>query len=949
MRWIVGALLVLAGCASEQPSSSHDAGVDVGPARVDGGVDAAPVDGPCAMSGRVPSWIETTDRAHHVIARGAIRDVHLWAFDDGLLRVRYVPASTAPIERSFALVTPANEMAPAAITIDATDDGAFATICSDTFVATIEREGMRVVVRDRAGTVLLEDAPDVAPSAREVVRISPRDELFTGLGERTGPFDRRGRRAIVWTTDAYDPAHGGFAPDADPLYLAIPFFVAVRGAAASEAVAYGLFTDVAYRQEYDLAASDPDRYGIRSAGPELDQWLIAGPHPRDVLRRYSSLTGRTPRPPRWSLGFHQSRWGYHDVARMDRLASDFRANDVPADALWLDIQHMDAFRTFTFDPLRFGDPEGLASRLDARGFSLIVIADPGLKVDPGWSVHDRVVAGGLYLRNPDGTPHVASTWASDSLFLDFTMPAARALWSEEITRLARRGIDGIWLDVNEPTTFPESGGENTVPNDLPIHGDGIATTMAEGHNVYALLQARATREGLREAHPDRRPFILCRAGFAGIQREAAVWTGDAPSTWWSLEQVLPMLLGTSMSGVPFVGSDVGGYSGHATPELFARWMALGSISPFFRAHQTNGPPDAEPWSFGSEVLDISRARIRARYALTPYLVSLFDEHERTGAPVLRPMMYEHFEDRALRDVGDQAMLGPFLLVAPITREGATTREVRLPSGRWYEVDSGAIVEGPRTIEVGATLAALPTFVREGAILPRVSGDVASTRELGGTLFLDVYPSARESTFTLVEDAGDGYGATSRTTLTLGRHEAGARLVIGAREGDFDPGARTIELRVWRVDGVVRGVRVGGVEQAFVHDENERTLIVRMADPGAAGATIELDYDVTIIEPSPPLDVVLEVEVPESTPVGSVVHVASSANGWTHAPLEVVHPGLARGTLRVGRGEWFEYKYTRGTWDTVEKWPGCVEATNRYGLGRAGVRRDRVFEWRDVCE
>ncbi|UJR85835.1 TIM-barrel domain-containing protein [Sandaracinus amylolyticus] len=944
MRWLVGMFVVLAGCASEQPSPARDAGGWIDAMRDDAGVDASiEVDGACSMSGRAPSWIETSDRAHHVIARGATRDVHLWAFDDALLRVRYVPAGATPIERSFALVTPAIEMAPAAITIDG--DDAFATICSDAFVATIERDGMRVVVRDRAGTVLLEDAPDVATSAREVVRVSPRDELFTGLGERTGPFGRRGRRAIVWTTDAYEPAHGGFGPESDPLYLAIPFFVAVRGDTA-----YGLFTDVAYRQEYDLAASDPDRYGIRSAGPELDQWLIAGPHPRDVLRRYSSLTGRTPRPPRWSLGFHQSRWGYHDIARMDRLASDFRENDVPADALWLDIQHMDAFRTFTFDPLRFGDPEGLASRLDARGFSLIVIADPGLKIDPGWSVHDRAIAGGLYLRNPDGTPHVANTWASDSLFLDFTMPAARALWSEEVARLARRGIDGIWLDVNEPTTFPESGGENTVPNDLPIHGDGIATTMAEGHNVYALLQARATREGLREALPTRRPFILCRAGYAGIQREAAVWTGDAPSTWWSLDQVLPMLLGTSMSGVPFVGSDVGGYSGNATPELFARWMALGSISPFFRAHQTNGPPDAEPWSFGSEVLDISRARIGARYALMPYLESLFDEHERTGAPVLRPMLYEHFEERALRDVGDQAMLGPFLLVAPITREGATSREVHIPSGRWYELESGAIVEGPRTIEVGATLAALPTFVREGAILPRVSGDVASTRALGGTLLLDLYPSARESTFTLVQDAGDGYGATSRTTLTLVQREGGARFVIGAREGDFDPGARTIELRVWRVDGEVRSVRVDGVElPGFVHDRNERSLIVRMPDPGAAGATIELDYDVTISEPSPPIDVVLEVELPESTPIGSVIHVASSANGWAHAPLEVVAPGLARGTLRVGRGEWFEYKYTRGAWESVEKWPGCVEATNRYGFGRAGVRRDRVFEWRDVCE
>jgi len=288
-----------------------------------------------------------------------------------------------------------------------------------------------------------------------------------------------------------------------------------------------------------------------------------------------------------------------------------------------------------------------------------------------------------------------------------------------IGALTVRGISGIWLDVNEPTTFPESGGETTVPDALVADGDGVPTTMAEIHNVYANHQAQATFDGLLA--PYRRPFVLSRAGYAGIQRYAAVWTGDAPSAWWTLQQTLPMLLGMSLSGVPFVGSDVGGYSGNATPELYPRWLELGVYSPFFRAHVTRGVRDQEPWSFGQEVLDISRARLAERYALLPYLEVLFAEHAATGAPVLRPFVYELFEERALRTVGDQAMLGPFVMIAPVVEEGATHRAVRFPTGAWLDVESGAVWEGPATATVSVTLAATPVFLREGAIVPRNPG------------------------------------------------------------------------------------------------------------------------------------------------------------------------------------------------------------------------------------
>jgi alpha-glucosidase len=200
-------------------------------------------------------------------------------------------------------------------------------------------------------------------------------------------------------------------------------------------------------------------------------------------------------------------------------------------------------------------------RLRAQGFKVIAIEDPGIKVDPSWNVYQSGLSDGHFLKRSDGALYEGIAWPGASAFPDFSRAETRAWWGGLVDDTADRGIDGIWLDVNEPTTFPEGGGGTTIPDDVPVHGDGDPTTMAQLHNVYALLQAKATYEALA-ARGDR-PFVLSRAGYAGIQRYAAVWTGDTPSTWSGLHQTLPMLLGLGLSGVPIVGSDIGGYSGHA--------------------------------------------------------------------------------------------------------------------------------------------------------------------------------------------------------------------------------------------------------------------------------------------------------------------------------------------------------------------------------------------------
>ncbi len=627
---------------------------------------------------------------------------------------------------------------------------------------------------------------------------------------------------------------------------------------------------------------------------------------------------------------------------------------------------MRGFRTFTWDAATFPDPNGLIANLEAQGFHVVVIADPGIKAEPGWDVYDSGVAQGVFLPKPGGGIYTGVVWPGESAFPDFTLPAGRTWWGANVGTEVARGIRGIWLDVNEPTLFPESGGGSTIPGTVQAAGDGQPTSMDEVHNVYALHQARATWEGMVAAAPERRPFVLTRAGYSGIQRWAAVWTGDAPSGWDSLRGTLPMLLGMGMSGLPFVGSDVGGYSGNATPELFARWMALGSVSPFFRGHVTSGVGPQEPWQFGQEVEDLSRDLIGQRYELLPYLYSLFDESARSGVPILRPLVFHFPDDPAVANLGDQAMLGPSLMIAPVVEPGAEQGTLYLPAGRWFELHSGAVFEGPTTVQTGVTRAALPAYVREGGVLFRERRKAFTGEPDDGPLQVDLYPGAQPASFVLYEDAGDGFGHEqsaqySRVTFTHARTATGSELQVSAREGTFVPPQRSMILRVHRVDHSPTAVTAGGqplaqqgdwetllaAQAGWWWDERDLSLVVIHVD--TAGLDYALSYDPSIPEPRPLVQVELEVEVPAGTPTSTPIFVASSASGWNHEPLSWVGPQTARGMVAVPRGEWFYYKYTRGDWATVEKWPGCVEATNRYGFGAAHPRRvDDVYQWADQC-
>ncbi|MCC6995160.1 MAG: alpha-glucosidase [Deltaproteobacteria bacterium] len=927
--------LLLAGCGggTAGPTDAGDGG--------DGATDAGPR---MCGEGPLPGFV---GRPAPNVLRAACDgvSVEVAVFADGVARLRYLPAGATALQRPWSVV---QSLAAATELRSGGDrDSSGATLCTPELAVHLDAR-CHVIVSDAAGRTLVDDGADGGWSrsadVTTLARRAPPGVHYYGFGERNGALDRRGRRLTFWNTDAYDSSQGGYRPDQDPLYQSIPFYLALDGA-----VAHGVFTDVTHRLEIDVAAARADRIDVSTrADGTIDQYVFAGPSLAEVVRRYTALTGRTPQPPRWALGFHQSRWGYGSAAEFEAIAAELRRRELPADGLWLDIQHLDGYRTFTFDPQNFPAPEAMLARLAAQGFHTTVIVDPGIKVDPDWPVYQDGVAGRHFLETAAGAPFVGTAWPGASVFPDFTRPETRTFWGQHIGALVRRGVAGIWLDVNEPTTFPEGGGGTSIPDDVIARGDA-QTTMAEVHNIYANLEAEATVAALRQAAPGQRPFVLTRAGYAGIQRHAAVWTGDAPSTFATLANQLPMLLGMGLSGVPFVGSDVGGYSGHASPELYARWMALGTVSPFFRAHVTSGVPGQEPWQFGPEVEDISRALTRQRYRLLPYLESLLADAASTGAPPLRPMLWEFQADARFVNTGDQAMLGPSLLLAPVVDAAATSRSVVLPAGRWFDYQSDAVYDGPATLTLPVTLAALPMLVRAGAVLPTRPFAATTTATAAGPLSWQIYPVAAGTSVMsdLAEDAGDGALTPARRRITVTRLGDRTRITVEALGGEYAPPARMLQLRLHRVDHAPTAALLDGVPISFSHDARDLSVEVEVADRPTF--TVEVVGDDSLLAPAPPVAMEVRIELPAGTPMTTPVTLASDAWGWTHMPLVRSSATLATGTVSIPRGTWFHYKVTRGDWATVEKGAGCVEMTNRYRLAASStVISDTVATWRDIC-
>ncbi len=557
-----------------------------------------------------------------------------------------------------------------------------------------------------------------------------------GTGEVMGPLLRNGRTTTCWNSDAY-----GYDADTPSLYQSHPWVLAVR----ADGTAYGVLADTPGRTAMDLA----DGITFRAQGPPFDVIVIERESPQAVLGALADLTGHMPLPPKWALGYQQCRYSYYPAAQVLEVAREFRRRRVPCDVMWMDIDYMDGYRLFTFDPRGFADPRALNDSLHAAGFRSVWIVDPGVKVDAGYPVYRQGSAGDHWVKAADGADYVGKVWPGPCVFPDFTRSATRAWWGALVGGFAATGADGIWNDMNEPAIFDVRS--KTMPENSRHRADaelGGPGPHLRYHNVYGSLMARATREGLEAARPDRRPFVLTRAGFIGTQRYAACWTGDNRATWRHLAASVPMALNLGLSGQPMCGPDIGGFGGAPDGTLFARWMGVGSLLPFARGHSEKGSPRREPWSFGPGVEATCRRALETRYRLMPYLYTLFREASMDGLPVARPVFFADPKDDRLRAEDHAFLLGADLLVVPDLTDDRSHLPM-LPKGIWR---SAEIAGGARDPDLPRLL------VRGGGIVPL--GPVVQyvdERPLDEVELLVCLDARGNAAGTLYEDAGDGYG------------------------------------------------------------------------------------------------------------------------------------------------------------------------------------------------
>ena len=677
-------------------------------------------------------------------------------------------------------------------------------------VVTLWLDPFRVDVHRADGSPVLESAPDASGrywtyatlnDAWTTRRRIGRDDAVYGLGEKGGRLNRRGRDFTLWNTDvlnehataefraglaADDPRADMTSVEFDPYYVNIPFFH--HRSAESGSVA-GSFVDNGYRGEY--AFSQDDEYRIGFHGGQWVEYVFAGPAMASVIDRYTWLTGRASLPPLWALGYHHCRWHAYKQQDIEVIARRYRDDEFPCDAIWLDIDYMDGYRVFTWDPERYPDPAGMLKGLANQGYRAITIIDPGVKHDPGYEVYDDGLEKDVFCRTEGGDTYIGQVWPGNTVFPDFATPEARAWWGELNAKHVESGLAGIWNDMNEPAT-----GE--IPPEAMLFDRGRAA-HERFHNQYAMLMAMGTLEGLRAAQPEARTFILSRAGFAGIQRYAANWMGDNQARWDHLWVSMPMACGFGLSGQPFVGADIGGFQGDTNAELFLRWMQMGALTPFCRNHSETDNIDQYPWSFGEEVHARAREAVRLRYRLMPYVYSAFVRASQTGEPVQRPLVLDYQDDPAVVDLDDQYLFGRDLLVAPVYEAGTTSRTVYLPEGHWYDWYTGELHEGRQTITVDTPLDKIPLFARAGAAIPMWEEAPASTDGYAPeTIELHVFEPVTDGAWesTLVEDDGltSGDGVPQLVTTVTVARSRGVTTVAHDTTGAAHEGHRRTSFR-----------------------------------------------------------------------------------------------------------------------------------------------------------
>jgi alpha-glucosidase len=784
------------------------------------------------------------------------------AMEPDIIHIQVNPEGASPTQSSWAVVP---EKALRTAEIKAESGPGMAGFSTSALRIKVDFNPLRLVISDLEGNVLQSDdvlhPMEFHGQSFRVYKAMPDDEHFFGLGDKTGPLDRRGEAFVLWNTDAY-----AWQESTDPLYKAIPFFMGMHGG-----MAYGVFFDNTWRTSFDFGRELSTTYSFGSEGGALDYYFLGGPDPKHVVASYTDLTGHVPLPPLWTLGFQQSRYSYYPESRVREVAAKLRADKLPADTLYLDIHYQMKNRPFTVDPGLFPDMKKLVEDLGKQHFHLITITDLHVAMLPNssYTPYDTGIAGDHFVKNPDGTTYIGKVWPGAAVFPDFTRKETRDWWGTLYKQFyVDDNIAGFWNDMNEPSIFEVTS--KTMPLDTThrIAEPGWTARTAthrEIHNIFGMENSRATYDGLLKLKPDQRPFVLTRASYSGGQRYAATWTGDNSSTWNHLRLSIPQLLNLGISGFALSGDDIGGFARSPQMDLLTKWLEVGAFMPIYRDHTTYGSADQEPWVGGTKHEEIRRRYVEERYRLMPYLYTLAEEMSRTGMPMLRPMFMEFpaaTPDKHPIDVNPdsdiQFMLGRSLLIAPSPyQDTLDDYAVIFPPGNWFDYWTGKAIpqvppsatsapDGSATASatVRPSLEVLPVYVRAGSILPRAPLTQSTDELPQGPLELRVYPGP-DCQGSLYLDDGISFayrqGKFLRELFTCDVSATSLRINVAQHTDMYQPWWHEIELTVYGAPSKPKSVTLNGAPvQHTLYDARTGVLTLRVPE-SASGGEVRVQY------------------------------------------------------------------------------------------------------------
>ncbi|NEE01427.1 alpha-xylosidase [Phytoactinopolyspora halotolerans] len=618
--------------------------------------------------------------------------------------------------------------------------------------------------------------PDGTHHVVEKLDLNPGDAVY-GLGERFGPLVKNGQVVDIWNND------GGTATE--QAYKNVPFYLTNAG--------YGVFVNHPGHVSFEVASEIVARAQFSVVDQELEYFIVHGPTPKEILRRYTELTGRPARVPAWSYGLWLSTsfTTDYDEATVTSFVEGMAERDIPLSVFHFDCFWMREFNwcDFEWDPRTFPDPPGMLKRLKERGLRICVWINPYIAQRSPLFAEGK--AKGYLVRRPDGSVWQWDMWQAGMALVDFTNPEAREWYRSHLRRLMEMGVDSFKTDFGE-----------RVPTDV-VWDDG--SDPERMHNYYTQLYNQTVFDLLREYEGEGGAVVFARSATAGGQRFPVHWGGDCDSTFASMAESLRGGLSLSMSGFGYWSHDIGGFENTPDAAVFKRWTAFGLLSSHSRLHGSSSY--RVPWAFDDEAVDVLRLFTKLKMRLMPYLSAVSREAYEDGIPVMRPLALEFPADRATTHLELQYMLGDRLLVAPVMSASGEV-SYYVPEGTWTSLLDGSTVTGPRWVSETHGFESVPLLVRPDTVLPVGAADDRPDYDYADGLTLQLYQLAdgHESELVIPDAEGEG-----RTTFAISR--AGATVTVRAEFTDRSPAA-------WRA-------AVAG------------TGIVAEADPGSTELTLEV--------------------------------------------------------------------------------------------------------------